>query len=275
MKNPIQRRLQAEGIKRLAETFLGKKNVGWWAIIYASLIFIVTGWLPDGIAELIRKEWFQATYKLTASVIILFLMWCTLKKAISYKGKIEVVSEPPSPAKVLAIFLSPLYRKLKPEDIKNALNKQSLSKEDLEEMLEGSEWEMPVKAIGHHSPKLKRLYVLTSNGPDGTHHLMGLFKGTINHLFPSLEVIELRSGGIDFENVGEVFDSIEELYEKASEDGIKKEDIMVDITGGQKTNSIAGAIATLSVGRKFQYVSTRDKRILSYDVGYFEEGGGR
>ena len=55
MKNPIKNRLQAETFKSLAETFLGKKNFTWWALLYASLLFIVTGWLPDGFAELFRN----------------------------------------------------------------------------------------------------------------------------------------------------------------------------------------------------------------------------
>lgn len=89
-----------------------------------------------------------------------------------------------------------------------------------------------------------------------------------------LEVIELKSGGIDFEDVEEVFNAIKEFYKNVKQKDFKEEHIIVDITGGQKTNSVAGAIATLARNRKFQYVSTRDKRVLSYDVGYFEEERG-
>lgn len=265
MKNPIKRKIQAEGIKKLAETFLGKKNFSWWAIFYASVIFIVTGWLPDGIAELIRGEWLECSYKLTISLAILFFIGYELKKALKHEGRIEVISEPPSSAKVLAVFLSPLFRKLKREDIQKALNEGNFSKD----MLNGSEWEMPVKAIEFHSPEV--LYVLTSQGHTGTHNLMHLFENTTKRLFPSLKIIEFKPGGIEFEDIKEVFNSIEKLYKEAKSNGFKEKDIIVDITGGQKTNSIAAAIATLSIGRKFQYISTRDKKVLSYDVGYFEE----
>jgi hypothetical protein len=265
MKNPIKNRLQAKSIEKLAETFLGKKNFTWWALLYASLLFIVTGWLPDGIAELCKGEWFESSYKLAASLVILFYIGYELKNALKHEGRIEVISKEPSHAKVIAIFLSPLFRKLKPEDIQKNLTEENLSKE----MLNGSEWEMPIKAIEFHSPEV--LYILTSKGANGTHNLVPLFKDVIERLFPSLKAIELKHGGIEFEDIKEVFDSIEGLYEEVKKNGFREDDIIVDITGGQKTNSVAGAIATLALGRKFQYVSTRDKRVLSYDVGYFEE----
>lgn len=265
MKNPIKRKLQTEGLKRLAETFLGKENFSWWAIFYASLIFIVTGWLPDGIAELLRGEWLESSYKLTISLAILFFIGYTLKRALKHEGRIEVISEPPSRAKILALFLSPLFRNLKPKDIEEAINKGDFSRNKLN----GSEWEMPVIAIEYHSPEV--LYVLTSRGDVGTHNLMPLFETTIKNLFPSLKIIEFKEGGIEFEDIKEVFNSIDKLYEEAKSKGFKEDEIIVDITGGQKTNSIAAAVATLAIGRKFQYVSTRDKKLLSHDVGYFKE----
>lgn len=82
---------------------------------------------------------------------------------------------------------------------------------------------------------------------------------------------EFLKGGIDFQDIKKVFETIENLYDKLGASGIKNEDIIMDVTGGQVTNSIAGAIATLTLGRKFQYVSTRDKKVLSYDIGYFED----
>lgn len=260
MKNPIKKRLQAETFKRLAETFLGKKNFSWWAIFYATIIFIATGWLPDGIAELLKVE---GVYKTAISLLILLFIGIQLKRALKYEERIEVIMKEPAKVDVLAIFLSPLQRKLKPEDIQQALSEDKLEKKTLE----GTEWEMPIKAIEHHFGKLKSLYVFTSKQ---TSPLMPLFSKTINKLFPSIEVVEFKEGGIEFQDIKEVFKSVEELYRKIKADNIGEENIIVDVTGGQATNSIAAAIATLAIGRKFQYISTRDKRAFSYDIGYFE-----
>lgn len=267
MKNPIQKRLQAETFRKLAETFLGKKNFSWWAIFYAALVFVVTGWLPDGIAELLRKEWIGGGYKTIVSVVILLFIGFRLKKAVKYKGKVEVVSNVSPLVKVLAVFLSPLYRKLKPDDIQQTLDNETFSIDTLT----STEWEMPVKAIEYHSQgkELSMLYVLTSKQ---THLLMPLFKATIEKLFPTLKVEELEKEGIEFQDIKEVFNSVEKVYAEAMKNGFKDNEILVDVTGGQATNSIAGAIATLAKGRKFQYVSTRDKDVISYDIRYFEEG---
>jgi len=55
------------------------------------------------------------------------------------------------------------------------------------------------------------------------------------------------------------------------EQGIAEREIIIDITGGQKTVSIAGAVVTLNKNVTFQYVQTipdesGKHKILAYDV---------
>lgn len=272
MRNPIKRRLQTEGLKRLAETFLGKENFSWWAIFYASLIFIVTGWLPDGIAELLRGEWRESSYKLIISLTILFFIGYTLKKALKYERRIEVVSESPSKVKALAIFLSVLSMKKEIQEKEVEALSEAFSANTLSEAtFKGKTWEMPIIAIKHHMPEIKYLYVFTSSGDNPSSGLMPIFTKVINTIFPGIKVEEFTKGGIDFEDVKEVFEKVEEFYQKVKKDGLVDKEVIIDITGGQKTNTIAGAMATLSFGRRFQYVSTMHKTVRYYDVGYFGE----
>ncbi len=42
--------------------------------------------------------------------------------------------------------------------------------------------------------------------------------------------------------------------------------MIIDVTGGQKPTSIAGALMTLYYDREFQYVSTQNYKVKSYDV---------
>jgi hypothetical protein len=270
MQNPIEKRLQVESFKRLAETFLGKENFNWWAILYVSLIFIVAGWLPDGIAELFMKEWISGGCKTAVSLLILFYIGLQLKKATEYRGKIEVISEPPHQVKALAIFLSVLSmqedaQKRQLEAIENALSDKTLLQTTIEKM----SWNMPLIAIKYHRDTLQHLYIFTSSGNNPSSALMTTFESVIKTLFPTIEIVEFTKDGIDFENVKEVFEKVEEFYQEMKKKGLADKDIIIDITGGQKTNSIAAAMATLSIGRKFQYVSTRDKKVLAYDIGYF------
>ncbi len=265
MKNPIQQRLQAETYIKLAETFLGKKNFSRWALFYACLLFLVAGWLPDGIAELLlEKQCRSGSIKLCVSFAVILYIWFKLRKAIKHRGKIEVIQERPLPKKVLAVFLSPLIKKLKKEALQERLNNGNLTEKDIEE----TEWEMPLRAIRHHGQGLKKVYVLTS---PLTHGLIDIFRSVVKQFYPSVEVEEVKPGGIEFQDIKVVFEAVEDIYNRAKEQGFKESDVIVDVTGGQVTNSIAGAIATLTLGRKFQYVSTKDKNVLAYDIGYFEE----
>lgn len=50
--------------------------------------------------------------------------------------------------------------------------------------------------------------------------------------------------------------------------GIKEDEILIDITGGQKVTTISGAIVALGAGRCFQYISTTDYSIKTYDIDY-------
>jgi len=126
---------------------------------------------------------------------------------------------------------------------------------------------MPLLAIRHHAERLEQLYVFTSSGESGTHHQFQRFHTIVAAAFPKLKVIELTGEGTDFENMAEVHKELDRLYDQF--DHLKSygaDDIMLDITGGQKPNSIAGALATLAEGRRFQYVSTVNKKVLCYDL---------
>lgn len=267
-KNPIERRLRARVIKGIAESFLGSKHFSWIALFYASLTMLVAGWFPTGIAELIEGKMHEGSYKVVGAIILLFFIGFTLRKITRYKSRIEVKCEPPFPSKILVIFLSPLIRTLKPDDLEKELTISS--DKPLEDILDGTEWEMPWRAIKYHydSRRLEKVYVLTSKQTSG---LMPLFEKVMRRLFPPLEVEEFLKGGIDFQDIKMVFEMIEDLFDKLRASGIKDDNVIVDVTGGQVPNSIAGAIVTLAFGRRFQYVSTRDKKVLSYDVGYFED----
>lgn len=273
MKNPIEKRLQTETFKRLAETFLGKKNFSWWAIFYAFLLIVVTGWLPDGITELIKGEWGSGAYKTVIPIVVLFFIGFQFHKVLEYEGKIEVISETPPPFKALALFLSVLSMdKTKQDKEVEALTRLLDGDDFTDSTLQGKTWEMPLIAIKHHLPNLKTLFVYTSPGEKGSSQLMPIFTRVVTRVFPSINIVEeVKPGGIDFENIEKVFNAVEDFYRTIGEKGFSSREVIVDITGGQKTNSIASAVATFSFGRKFQYVSTVDKKVRCYDIGYFQE----
>ena len=282
--NPIQARIQAENFRHFAECTFGHKNFGWQAVGYTALLFLAAGWLPAGMVDFIeylRGDWslWSFNYQLVGSIAILIGFGFQLRRASRFQGKIEVLSESPAPVKVLGVFLSSfglfgnpqsqgqIIKGNEKESLDRAISEHTLKKETLD----GTKWEMPLKAIEFHKSRIETLYLFTSSGDKGTTKESGMFIMVVNALYPEISVVELVSGGMDFQNIEEVFGAVENLYTAAAAHGYKEKEVLVDITGGMKPNSIAASIATLAAGRKFQYVS-EDKIVRSYDVGYFGDG---
>lgn len=284
--NKLQRRIKAERLGRFAESIFGKGNSGWQVVLYAMLFLIVAAWLPDGLNEYI--EYFQSgtgewslNYKLILSVSVLIVFWLFIRKSGIFGGIIEVYSERPQPVRILGLFLSPFRRITVPVAVMN----QVVSREELEVVLSGGEvspemflgttWEMPLRAIEFHLSRLQKVYLITSSGDSGTSRECQLFISFSRLLFPDLYIEEFTAGGIDFENVNEVFSAVEKLYEQGNSERYREEDILIDITGGQKTNSVAAAVATLSSGRRFQYIGKNSSDVMCYDVRLFDENSPR
>jgi hypothetical protein len=279
--NPVLQRKRIEGLKRFSEGFLGKKNTSAIVFVFAALIFVIAGWLPDGLSENIdflfgEKRGWTFNYKLTGSIAALFIFWLLLRKTAIFGGRIEADSEQPQPVRVLGLFLSP-FRVV--PDIPPPEN-QVRTRDELKTLLfegvpkpeqfVGTTWEMPLKALGFHCSLLRKVYLITSSGSNGTSAESELFVSLANALYSDITIEEFAAGGLDFEDVKAVFSSVESLYQRAKKEGYREQDVLIDITGGQKTNSIAAAIATLATGRKFQYIGKKSG-LLSYDVGYFDD----
>jgi hypothetical protein len=62
---------------------------------------------------------------------------------------------------------------------------------------------------------------------------------------------------------------LRQVIEAAKNEHLADRDIMIDVTGGQKTASIAGASVTLNNDVVFQYVQTGGDppEVFAYDLG--------
>lgn len=127
-------------------------------------------------------------------------------------------------------------------------------------------WQQLLRAIKTHqkegSPRVEAVYLIGSGDiceGKGSHGQLNTAVEFIRFYFPELKKIEgrPRDRGIDFENMNEIISLLNNLVNEAKEDGYQEKDIMIDITGGQKTASIAGALVTLHHSElEFQYVGT-------------------
>lgn|GEM_PF-1195880 len=198
------------------------------------------------------------------------------------------------PVPCLVLFLSPPGRGAPDgKAVQHALGAftaitGSLADRAVREAMDRHPWRMPAEAINHHLPFLERVVVIGSSDvlkPDGSepdfgsHHHVTTFIADMRDRLPTFEAgIRFQTlaevlgdgryrDGVNFEDLEQTVDALHDLYKALRADGLGEAEILVDITGGQKVNSVAGAaVAILVRERRFQYVSTRDYKVRSYDV---------
>lgn len=180
------------------------------------------------------------------------------------------------PHKVLFIFMSPVQtlpdRKEDRWVLENNGQRVELDprlEEVLQQQIKGIPfpWQQTLRAIdAHYVPGgggVEAIYLIGSKDGEGN------VKGSrgqldraielIRFYFPELKTVEARprGQGVDFEDMKALLDLLHELMEEAKRAGYREEDIMIDITSGQKTNSIAGVLVTIHhPNLEFQYVGT-------------------
>jgi hypothetical protein len=212
------------------------------------------------------------------------LIFALLLRAVNKMAhRIPVVihqDDAPEPVPALVMFLSPpgeeaqYLRRAADGEVDTGLNNR-IFRESIKRS-----WRMPVEALAYHrvSGTLRAIVVIPSADAEsseklqlGTYRDVALFRNLVSRLTDGeVEVYTLpdREDGVDYEQAQALKDAVEEAYELLVAKGFCTGDILVDITGGQKVPTIAGAAVALSEDRQFQYVSTRDYRIRTYDITY-------
>lgn len=127
-------------------------------------------------------------------------------------------------------------------------------------------WQQILRALIPHKDKLKIVYLIGSPSPGGSFPSLGDAKELIERYIGDQKVF-LFDEPIDFEDFDKLVNCLKQLIKKIREMGIQEKDIIIDITGGKKTASIAGAMVTLNTRVTFQYVDTEPPfKIWAYDV---------
>jgi len=258
--------------------FFKDKLTAIWTAIIVALLSIVAGWIPDGLSEILSAVFFDGNFKkgLTlfgSGAFILLILTC-LALRYSEEGKFEVFEDAPEKKRILIPFLSAVAPRgeLKDsqtlvEEIKKIPEGKSL-KEKFDIVQNNPSlrsWRMPLEAIKYHQPKLKKIVVITS--PESSKQLTA-FKELVRKFFGKeiAKAIEEKQVS-SFENIKELFNVLNEVYAELEKEGYRSKDAIIDVTGGQKINSIAGAFMTSFYNnREFQYISTNTFEVKSYDV---------
>jgi len=242
--------------------------------IVSVALSLVAGWIPDGLSEIISAKFFHNgditrgtllfVFGLSILGILIIVGW-----KLSEEARYDVSEDFPDKKKVLIPFLSNARGSEKNilDEIEK-LRELSTVEEKIErvnELPSIKSWRMPLEAIKYHKPKLERVVVITS---DKSSKHFNAFKELVKEVFGK-EVSDMlvEKKVKSFENIKELFNALNEIYKELREDKFRDRDTIIDITGGQKTSSVAAAFMTAYYSdREFEYVSTEDYTVKSYDV---------
>lgn len=124
-------------------------------------------------------------------------------------------------------------------------------------------WEMQLKVLEEYS-LIKYVYVI---GSKSSYYQISQFESLVKKFFKDITIISHKDA-IDFENLEESIKAIEEGFKCLKEKRLKDSQILIETTGGQKIQSIAGAFFSSTYDRYFVYVSTNTKEVKVFDVVY-------
>lgn len=141
-------------------------------------------------------------------------------------------------------------------------------------------WRMPIEAIAYHVTRLDQVVLICSPGKSGSTGQLEQFRNLLAAIFPdagfavrdAAQLDSRYSGGVDFEDVDRVSQATDDAYVWLLDQGLAYSEILIDVTGGQKTNAIAATAVALAEGRRIQYVAVDRQSGIShlsvYDVSY-------
>ncbi|WP_019627866.1 hypothetical protein [Thioalkalivibrio sp. AKL10] len=262
------------------------------AVTLVAAVLIGLDWIGSGLMGLLGASWAgwgsdavmsadSATFLFGLIVLggaILFLRrW---EASASFAAEQQEVAPGASGTRVLVLLLSYKGDLNESQDRFESLPSQLGPDTDLaahNEVL--GNWRMPLEAIKPHlgpSPEQNRLediVVITSGGKKGSASQFQHFRQLLSRMLTPREVRILGlhdfspgatddafdPTGCDFDNVEAVWKHLSVIWESYRQESrrgrrLTEKQILIDITGGTKLTSIAGALFTRELDRRCQYV---------------------
>ncbi len=145
-------------------------------------------------------------------------------------------------------------------------------------------WQQLLRAVRPHLPALQIVYLLGSRdargGERGTYAQIHEARAFLQSYLPDDVRVEVWPEPVDFEDVRRIMRCMERIIAAAKDVPrrgespprrnraacLREEDIIIDVTGGLKPTSIAGAMMSLNSPVTFQYVHTTRGVVIEYDL---------
>jgi len=137
-------------------------------------------------------------------------------------------------------------------------------------------WQMPLAMIRHHlkAGALAKVVLVPSSGKQGTWTLVEMFRRYLveNGCWNEEEVAQRvvvapgAEQGVNYESAEELSRGLQAAMQTLIDEGLAPDEIVLDITAGQKPCTAVAAILGLGEGWRVQYVSTQTKQVHEYDI---------
>ena len=261
----------------------------WRALLPGWLILISGGWVADGLkGEVLFGDWewsrpIPDLYLRLGSLAIAF--GCFVLASLwlySYRRDFERVrslsQDRCTPHRSLVVLVStpnPVPHEkpdgslcLRAPDGQEIRTTGDLDR-DIDHVLSGIRWnwQQLLRGTRRHAGTLKRVYLVGSRGEWGSFHYLDLCETMLRQYLPAAVTITQHLRDVDFEDFNDLVRELRGIVTAEKQAGMTDEDIVIDITGGPKTASIAGSAVTFSTEVTFQYVQTNHPcAVYAYDV---------
>lgn len=276
-------KLQADYALEVIRAIFDSVKWSTWQVGCLILVFLVSlNLASSGVYDILHGQFYCSQLLIFAIFGLLVVTVFQLAKEAATRVNLDIEqTDTPQLCKSLILFLSPPGTdKEWLQQARTNEHEGQIQEEKLRQKIQKS-WRMPIEAVAYHLDRLEKIVVLSSSdspgSTDGTFRDFALFRDVVQWITrskKSLQIVGLRElglpedQGVDFENAQALVDALNKAFSWLHAQGLKDYEILVDITGGQKVPTVAGAAIALGEGRRFQYVSTRDYKVRTYDITY-------
>ena len=257
---------EKRNFQKIVVSLLGSSLLGYRAFFIIAGVLLFFAWLPDGMSSLLDKifggeilKWSAKDGTMAVQILGSIAIFGITKRIIPKDvPNVDIcINDRPKRAKVLVLFLS-----------RNRDNMDDLMKFKNVAEFKDSNYMMPLTAIDYHKQGLKRIITACSEESHGDREK---FLKCVQNLFGK-ELADMANVRYikNFEDAKSVYKFLESIYSQLKQEGFTEDDIVFDVTGGQKAISIAGAMFAIPNDRHLQYVSTSDYTVKHYDLTYMQ-----
>jgi len=237
--------------KAILLEMLGISDPSAWNIINLIAFFVFLGWFGDTTLLLIQAVIGQdftrvnsISHIIGVFPFLLSLLWNISRWKLAQKRTMKTKAEAADvePHKGVVLFLSAID-----ESLLESAKGGDLTLFDQPRFA----WTQCLRGLEPHKEILKHVWVVCSleSAPQ-----FEAFLGLFSQKFPNVSFKNLSKHGEDFSDVTSMVDAIETIYHVLPK-GVDEPEVIIDITSGTKTASIAGLLVTMvSQNRDVQYV---------------------